>query len=119
MDALAVTGKGRILKSYPKVPGIDFAGHVESSSDQRYRHGDAVLVTGCNIGEVFDGGNAAFARVAADSIIRKPDGVHLRKTVEIGTAGLTAACALRRLLETHQPPELKPNKRRVGTEGIR
>src|SRR3546814_7315896 len=107
-DALAVTGKGRILKSYPKVPGIDFAGHVESSSDKRYRPGDAVLVTGCNIGEVFDGGYAEFARVAADSIIRKPDGLSLRETMAIGTAGFTAAFALRRMLENHQAPEMGP-----------
>ncbi|NGY05548.1 acrylyl-CoA reductase family protein [Solimonas terrae] len=107
-DALAVTGKGRILKSYPKVPGIDLAGHVESSSDARYRPGDAVLVTGCNIGEVFDGGYAEFARVAADSIIRKPDGLSLRETMAIGTAGFTAAFALRRMLENHQAPAMGP-----------
>ncbi|WP_026353257.1 YhdH/YhfP family quinone oxidoreductase [Solimonas variicoloris] len=107
-DALAVTGKGRILKSYPKVPGIDLAGHVEASTDARYRPGDAVLVTGCNIGEVFDGGYAEFARVAADSIIRKPDGLTLRETMAIGTAGFTAAFALRRMLENHQAPAMGP-----------
>jgi NADPH2:quinone reductase len=107
-DALAVTGKGRILKSYPKVPGIDLAGHVESSSDARYKTGDAVLVTGCNIGEVFDGGYAEYARVAADSIIRKPDGLSLRETMAIGTAGFTAAFALRRMLENHQTPAMGP-----------
>lgn len=107
-DALAVTGKGRILKSYPKVPGIDLAGHVESSSDARYRPGDAVLVTGCNIGEVFDGGYAEVARVAADSIIRKPAGLTLRETMAIGTAGFTAALALRRMLENHQAPDMGP-----------
>ncbi|HET8882858.1 MAG TPA: acryloyl-CoA reductase [Solimonas sp.] len=107
-DALAVTGKGRILKSYPKVPGIDLAGHVESSSDARYKPGDAVLVTGCNIGEVFDGGYAEVARVAADSIIRKPEGLTLRETMAIGTAGFTAAFALRRMLENHQTPAMGP-----------
>src|SRR3546814_13215987 len=122
-DALAVTGKGRIRKSYPKVPGIEFAGHGESSSDKRYRPGDAVLVTGCNIGEVFDGGYAEFARVAADSIIRKPDGLSLRETMAIGTAGFTAAFALRRMLENHQAPEMGPiairsEERRVGKEGV-
>ncbi|NKF20732.1 acrylyl-CoA reductase family protein [Solimonas marina] len=107
-DALAVTGKGRILKGFPKVPGIDLAGHVESSSDPRYQPGDAVLVTGCNIGEVYDGGYAEVARVAADSIIRKPDGLTLRETMAIGTAGFTAAFALRRMLENHQAPEMGP-----------
>jgi len=107
-DALAVTGKGRILKSYPKVPGIDLAGHVETSLDARYRPGDAVLVTGCNIGEVFDGGYAEYARVSAASIIRKPDGLSLRETMAIGTAGFTAAFALRRMLENHQTPDMGP-----------
>ncbi|MFT4045766.1 MAG: YhdH/YhfP family quinone oxidoreductase [Solimonas sp.] len=107
-DALAVTGKGRILKKFPLVPGIDLAGHVESSADARYRPGDAVLVTGCNIGEVFDGGYAEFARVSAASIIRKPAGLTLRETMALGTAGFTAAFALRRMLENHQTPAMGP-----------
>lgn len=107
-DALAVTGKGRILKKFPLVPGIDLAGHVESSSDARYQPGDAVLVTGCNIGEQFDGGYAEFARVKADSIIRKPASLTLRETMALGTAGFTAAFALRRMLENHQKPDMGP-----------
>ncbi|WP_028080934.1 YhdH/YhfP family quinone oxidoreductase [Solimonas soli] len=107
-DALAVTGKGRILKKFPLVPGIDLAGHVESSSDARYQPGDAVLVTGCNIGEVHDGGYAELARVKADSIIRKPAGLTLRETMALGTAGFTAAFALRRMLENHQAPAMGP-----------
>ncbi|SER03428.1 NADPH2:quinone reductase [Solimonas aquatica] len=107
-DALAVTGKGRILKSYPKVPGIDFAGVVERSEDARYQPGDEVLVTGCNIGEVFDGGYAEYARVAADSLVRKPAGLTLRECMALGTAGFTAAMALRRMLENHQAPEMGP-----------
>lgn len=107
-DALAVTGKGRILKSYPKVPGIDFAGHVEHSDDPRYKAGDAVLVTGCNIGEVLDGGYAELARVSADILIPLPQGLSLREAMTIGTAGFTAALALRRMLENHQRPEMGP-----------
>ncbi len=107
-DALAVTGKGRILKSYPKVPGIDFAGHVESSSDPRYKLGDAVLVTGDNIGEIRDGGFSEVARVPADILVRKPEGLTLRETMALGTAGFTAAMALRRMLENHQAPEMGP-----------
>ena len=107
-DALAVTGAGRILKGFPKTPGIDLAGYVESSSDARYKKGDAVLVTGCDIGEVFDGGYAEVARVDANSIIRKPDGLTLRETMALGTAGFTAALALRRLLENHQRPDMGP-----------
>lgn len=107
-DALAVTGAGRILKGSPKVPGIDLAGHVESSSDARYSKGEAVLVTGCDIGEIFDGGYAEFARVAADSIVRKPEGLTLREAMALGTAGFTAAMALRRMLENHQAPDMGP-----------
>ena len=57
-DALAVTGKGRIMRRFPCVAGIDLSGHVAESADARFKPGDAVLVTGCNIGEEFDGGLA-------------------------------------------------------------
>lgn len=107
-DALAVTGKGRILKGYPKVPGIDLAGTVEDSADPRYRTGDKVLVTGCNIGEALDGGYAEFARLPADILVPLPTGLSLREAMAIGTAGFTAALALRRMLENHQRPEMGP-----------
>ena len=107
-DALAVTGTSRILRSYPKVPGIDLAGHVESSTDARYRPGDAVLVTGCNIGEALDGGYAEKARLPADILVPLPAGLTLREAMAIGTAGFTAALALRRMLENHQSPDQGP-----------
>ncbi|HUP92297.1 MAG TPA: acryloyl-CoA reductase [Solimonas sp.] len=107
-DALAVTGKGRILKSYPKVPGIDFSGTVESSADARFKPGEPVLVTGCNIGEVLDGGYAEFARVPAEILVRLPMGLSLHDVMAIGTAGFTAALALRRMLENHQAPAQGP-----------
>src|SRR5690349_24541085 len=68
-DALAVSGKGRIMKGFPKVAGIDLAGIVESSASPRYKKGDQVLVTGCNIGESLDGGYAEIARVPADAVV--------------------------------------------------
>lgn len=107
-DALAVTGKGRILKGYPKVPGIDLAGTVESSADARYKPGDRVLVTGCNIGEALDGGYAEFARLPANILVPLPAGLSLREAMAIGTAGFTAALALRRMLENHQAPDMGP-----------
>ena len=107
-DALAVTGKSRILRSYPKVPGIDLAGHVESSTDARYKAGDAVLVTGCNIGEVLDGGYSEVARLPADILVPLPKDLTLREAMAIGTAGFTAALALRRMLENHQTPGMGP-----------
>ena len=107
-DALAVTGKGRILKGYPKVPGIDLAGVVEHSDSAHYQPGDKVLVTGCNIGEALDGGYAEFARLPAEALVPLPDGLTLREAMAIGTAGFTAAMALRRMLENHQAPEMGP-----------
>ncbi|MEQ1439751.1 oxidoreductase [Fontimonas sp. SYSU GA230001] len=107
-DALAVTGKGRILKGYPKVPGIDLAGTVESSADARYKPGDPVLVTGCNIGEALDGGYAEVARLPASILVPLPHNLSLREAMAIGTAGFTAALALRRMLENHQSPDMGP-----------
>lgn len=107
-DALAVTGKGRILKGYPKVPGIDLAGHVAHSLDPRYREGDPVLATGCNLGEALDGGLAEYARVPGTVLVPLPLGLSLRDAMAIGTAGFTAALALRRMLENHQVPAMGP-----------
>lgn len=107
-DALAVTGKGRIMRRFPCVAGIDLAGTVESSTDGQYKAGDQVLVTGCNIGELLDGGYAEFARVPASALIPLPKGLDLREAMAIGTAGFTAALALKRMLENHQSPELGP-----------
>lgn len=107
-DALAVTGKGRIMRRFPCVAGIDLAGVVESSSAPAYKVGDKVLVTGCNIGEQFDGGFAEYARVAADAVIPLPAGLTMKEAMAIGTAGFTAALALRRMLENHQKPDMGP-----------
>ncbi|MFP5304337.1 MAG: YhdH/YhfP family quinone oxidoreductase [Gammaproteobacteria bacterium] len=107
-DALAVTGKGRILKGFPKVPGVDFAGTVESSGDLRYKPGDRVLVTGCNIGEALDGGYAELARVPGSILVPLPQGLSMREAMALGTAGFTAALALRRMLENHQTPDMGP-----------
>lgn len=107
-DALAVTGKGRIMRAFPRVAGIDLAGVVEQSSAPAYRVGDEVLVTGCNIGELLDGGYAEFARVPAEAVIPLPTGLSTKDAMAIGTAGFTAAFALRRMLENHQAPAMGP-----------
>jgi len=107
-DALAVTGKGRIMRKFPCVAGIDLAGTVESSESPRYRKGEGVLVTGCNIGELLDGGYAQFARVPAEAVISLPKGIDAKDAMAIGTAGFTAAFALRRMLENHQAPAMGP-----------
>ncbi|MGQ0618987.1 MAG: YhdH/YhfP family quinone oxidoreductase [Panacagrimonas sp.] len=107
-DALAVSGKSRIMRSMPRVAGIDLSGTVESSSDARYKAGDPVLVTGCNLGELLDGGLAEMARVPADAVVRLPLGLSLFEAMALGTAGFTAAMALRRMLENHQSPDMGP-----------
>lgn len=105
-DALAVTGKGRIMRGYPKVAGIDLSGVVVSSEVPDYKPGDKVVVTGGNVGEQFDGGFAEYARVPAEAVVRLPVGLSLHEAMALGTAGYTAALALRRMLENHQRPDL-------------
>ena len=103
-DALAPTGAGKILRRYPLVGGIDLAGVVESSSDARYRVGDAVLVTGCSLSETHDGGYAQFARVPGDWVIPMPQGLDAATAMGIGTAGFTAALAIHRMEQNGQQP---------------
>lgn len=108
-DALAVTGKGRIMKGvFPKVAGVDLSGVVEHSDSDEFKAGDKVLVTGCNIGEVSDGGLAEVARVPASAVIKLPSAMTLREAMAIGTAGFTAALALKRMQDNHQSPDMGP-----------
>lgn len=103
-DALAATGAGKILRRYPLVGGIDLAGLVESSSDPRYRPGDAVLVTGAALSETHDGGYAQVARVRGDWVIPLPAGVSAFDAMALGTAGFTAALAIHRMEQMGQSP---------------
>lgn len=89
-DGLAITGKGPVVRKFPMVPGIDFAGTVESSSDARYRTGDAVLLNGWGVGEMHWGGLAQKACAKADWLLPMPDGMSARHAMAIGTAGYTA-----------------------------
>src|SRR5215510_7520248 len=93
-DALAATGAGKILRRYPLVAGIDLAGEVVSTSDARYRVGDKVLVTGCELSETHDGGYAEYARVSGDWVVPIPAGLDARSAMGLGTAGFTAALAI-------------------------
>ncbi|HVJ39179.1 MAG TPA: acryloyl-CoA reductase [Stenotrophomonas sp.] len=107
-DALAGTGKGRILRHFPLVGGIDVAGHVVASTDPAYREGDAVLATGCGLSETRDGGYAQYARLESRAVIALPASLSLREAMVIGTAGYTAALALLRLRENRQQPSMGP-----------
>jgi len=89
-DGLCLTGNGGLVRNYPHVPGIDYAGTVESSSDDRYKPGDKVVLTGWRVGEVMWGGYAQKARVPADYPVPLPDGLSTKQAMAIGTAGLTS-----------------------------
>jgi acrylyl-CoA reductase (NADPH) len=117
-DALAVTGKGAIARGYPRTAGIDLSGVVETSTDAAFRPGDRVLATGAGIGESLDGGLAERARLPAAALVPLPKGLSLLEAMALGTAGFTAALALRRLLENHQVPELGPIAVTGATGGV-
>jgi acrylyl-CoA reductase (NADPH) len=117
-DALAATGAGRILRRYPLVGGIDLAGTVESSSDARFKGGDAVLVTGCGLSETHDGGYAQLARVPADWVIPMPAGLDARTAMSLGTAGFTAALAIHRMEQNGQAPAGGPIAVTGATGGV-
>ena len=105
-DALAATGKGAILKKFPLVGGIDVAGIVHDSTDERFNIGDEVLVCGSGLSEIRDGGYAEYVRVSADCVIPLPDGLSLFQVMAIGSAGFTAALAVNKLQQNGQLPEL-------------
>ena len=93
-DALAATGAGKIMRRLPLVGGIDVAGTVESSADPRFKPGDAVLVTGYDLGVAHDGGYAASVRVPAGWVVHVPAGLTMFEAMAVGTAGFTAALSL-------------------------
>jgi len=93
-DGLCLGPGGGLVRRYPHVPGVDFAGTVESSSDPRYATGDAVIVTGWRVGEAHWGGYAQKARVKADWLVPLPGGMTLRQSMAVGTAGLTSMLAI-------------------------
>jgi len=117
-DALAATGKGRILRTYPLVGGIDLSGVVVSSVDERFKNGDKVLVCGAQLSELYDGGYAEYARVKADSIVPLPTGMSLRDVMALGTAGYTAAIAIQRMEDNGQIPERGPIVVTGATGGV-
>lgn len=117
-DALAATGAGKILRRYPLVGGIDLAGVVESSKDERYRPGDAVLVTGCGLSETHDGGYAQFARMRGDWVIPMPAGLDAPTAMALGTAGFTAALAIHRMEQNGQSPDGGPIAVTGATGGV-
>ncbi|MEP3331302.1 acryloyl-CoA reductase [Sedimentitalea sp.] len=109
-DGLCIGPGGGLVRKYPHVPGIDFAGTVEESSDDRYNAGDKVVLTGWRVGEAHWGGYSQKARVNADWLVPLPDGLDTRTAMAVGTAGFTAMLAVMALedhgLETGHGPVL-------------
>jgi acrylyl-CoA reductase (NADPH) len=99
-DGLCIGPGGGLVRKYPHVPGIDFAGTVEASDDDRYKSGDKVVLTGWRVGEAHWGGYAQKARVKADWLVPLPDGLDTRQAMAVGTAGFTAMLSVM-ALEDH------------------
>ncbi|WP_114963735.1 acryloyl-CoA reductase [Tritonibacter mobilis] len=113
-DGLCLSAKGGgLVRNYPHVPGIDFAGTIEASSDDRYKPGDKVVLTGWRVGEAHWGGYSQKARVKADWLVPLPDGITARQAMAVGTAGFTAMLAVM-ALEDHG---LKPGNGPVLVTG--
>ena len=89
-DGMIINGIGRLVRDYPHVPGIDFAGVVEESGSDRYKPGDQVILTGWRVGEVHWGGYAGKARVKSDWLVAVPEGLTDKRAMAIGTAGFTS-----------------------------
>jgi acrylyl-CoA reductase (NADPH) len=103
-DALAATGAGKIVRRFPVVGGIDLAGVVAHSSDERFQAGDQVLATGYLLGVAHDGGYAEYARVPADWVLPLPAGMTSFEAMALGTAGFTAALAVTRMEQNGLTP---------------
>src|SRR3984893_11877402 len=93
-DGMILEGQGRLVRTYPHIPGVDFAGTVVSSASPEFRPGDPVALTGWGVGELQWGGHAERARVKAEYLVRRPDGLGARQAMAIGTAGFTSMLAV-------------------------
>lgn len=93
-DGMILNGLGRLVRHYPHVPGVDYSGRVESSSDPRWRPGDAVVLTGWRVGEQHWGGYAEKARTQGEWLVPLPEGLTLKQAMAVGTAGFTAMLAV-------------------------
>ena len=107
-DGMALTGAGRIIRTFPMVPGIDFSGTVATSTSTDYQAGDGVILTGWGVGERFWGGYAARQRVQSDWLVKRPDALSSLQAMAIGTAGLTAMLCVLALEDGGVTPDRGP-----------
>lgn len=117
-DALAATGRGKILRQFPINVGIDLAGVVIESKDERFQEGQAVLANGCGLGEQFDGGLAQRVNINGEWLMPMPEGLDSKSAMTLGTAGFTAALCLHRMQVNGQTPELGPIVVTGATGGV-
>ena len=89
-DAMILKNGGKLVKEYPRIPGIDFSGTVAESKNEEFEEGDKVILTGCRVGELFHGGYSQYARVKKDFLIKSPNSLNTRQAMMLGTSGLTA-----------------------------
>jgi acrylyl-CoA reductase (NADPH) len=107
-DGLILLGQGRLVRQYPHIPGVDFAGTVLESAHKDWNPGDAVILTGWRVGEARWGGYAEKARVKGDWLVKMPSGLDARRAMAIGTAGFTAMLAVMALEEHGITPAMGP-----------
>ncbi|WP_226577100.1 NADPH:quinone oxidoreductase family protein [Halobacillus litoralis] len=117
-DGLASTPNGKIVQSYPFVPGIDLAGTVVSSQDDRYEEGQQVIVTSYELGVSHYGGYSEYANVPGDWVVPLPEGLTLKEAMAFGTAGFTAALSVQKLEESGLTPEDGPVLVSGATGGV-
>ena len=117
-DALAASGRGKIIRRFPCIGGIDLAGTIVTSTDDRYRSGDSVIVTSYDLGVAHDGGYAHYARVPADWVVPLPDGLSVFEAMAYGTAGYTAALAIVRMETNDLTPRQGPVVVTGATGGV-
>lgn len=117
-DALALHPKSRVVSEYPAVPGIDLAGTVVTSDDNRFEQGDHVICTSYTLGVGHDGGYSELARVPADWVVPMPEGLTAREAMLIGTAGFTAALSIYRMEEVGVRPDDGPILVTGATGGV-
>ena len=89
-DALILNNGGKLVKEFPRIPGIDFSGKVVESNVENFKKDDEVILTGCRVGEISHGGYSQFAKVKKDFLVKSPKGISTKQSMILGTAGFTA-----------------------------
>ncbi|MEX1028482.1 MAG: acryloyl-CoA reductase [Paenibacillaceae bacterium] len=117
-DGLACAPNGRIVRSYPMVPGIDLSGTIVTSEDTRFHEGDEVIVTSYGLGVSHYGGFSSYARVPAEWVVPLPQGLTLKEAMALGTAGLAAALSIQRLEDNGLKPDQGPVLVTGATGGV-